>query len=265
MEPRRRELWENPPTPATRDAYLAWNYGENLRQPEHEFQVELDQKKFRAAQHVEQMHTGDNFRPPRVVLISSKIPKCHLLTKIYKDDVIPVLYDFDSNSFTELLDAITRRLDEFKKNCKARSIMVLCQGGPGYIYLLRNYAVTPQKLHKPSYRPVVGFWRAMAGLISKLSPLESAIHIFGFNLVGNEQGKQLVLMLQSLMYPNLVRVEPVTEETDEGRDIVNQYLNYGRYKILSKDANTTKEVDFQKEGIGQVKRFHGPPMLRVAR
>lgn len=30
------------------------------------------------------------------------------------------------------------------------------QSGPGYIYFLRNFVITPQKLHKASYKPVIG-------------------------------------------------------------------------------------------------------------
>ncbi|XP_053380563.1 NMDA receptor synaptonuclear signaling and neuronal migration factor-like [Mercenaria mercenaria] len=228
--------------------------------------MELDRKKWVAAQHVEHLYSGDNFRPPRVVLVSSKIPKYHLLTKVYNEDIIPIIYDFDSSKFTEILDEIAKKLNHYKKNCKAKSIMVLCQGGPGYIYLLKNFAITPQKLYKPSYRAVVGFWRALAGMISKLNPQDAAIHIFGFNLTENEQGKKILPMLQSLMYPNLVKVEVVTEDTETGRAILGYYFKYSRYQVWkSYQKSSFNEIDFIQEETGPVIRHYKGPVLRVAR
>lgn len=42
--------------------------GRDLRHAIEEVQVELDQKKWRVAQKVEHMYSGDNFTPPRIVV-----------------------------------------------------------------------------------------------------------------------------------------------------------------------------------------------------
>ncbi|XP_060574469.1 uncharacterized protein LOC132732121 [Ruditapes philippinarum] len=263
-EQTRRSLWKNPVSNQGKDE--SWNYSHRMRSIVEDVQLEADRKKWVAEQHVEQLYTGDNFNPPRIVLVSSKIPKCYLLTKVYNDNVIPILYDFDSCTFTDILETMSRKLNQYKQNCKAKSVMVLCQGGPGYIYLLKNFAITPQKLYKPSYRSVLGFWRALANMISKLNPEDAAIHLFGFNLTENEQGKKIIPMLQSLMYPNLVKVNLLTEDTEAGRTMIGNYFRYNRLQVWkSYQKSSLNDIDFVKEETGPVKRHYRGPVMRLAR
>ncbi|KAL4219097.1 hypothetical protein ACF0H5_021680 [Mactra antiquata] len=256
-------LWENPMVePSSKDVVH-----DSIDTSPREDQESLDIREWTINKQVEEIYSeGGKFTSPRIILISSKVPKCHLLTQIYKDEVIPILYDFDSFTFTEILDAISKKLNAHRKYCKAKSIMVLCQGGPGYIYLLKHYAITPQKLHKPSYRCVVGFWRALACVISQLNPEEAAIHIFGFNLIENQQGKELLKILQSLMYPNLVKIEVINEETESGKSLLEKYFIYKRYQMWKSYQNSSESnVDISRDTPGPVKRHFRAPMMKVAR
>ncbi|XP_059155787.1 uncharacterized protein LOC131940898 [Physella acuta] len=93
---------------------------------------------------------------PRLVLISSKVPRCQSMARaVIKDGHVTCLvYDFDRWCFQDILDECQHRLENDFNGCKAQSVLLICKGGPGYLYMLRNFVLTPQKIGQPQYQCV---------------------------------------------------------------------------------------------------------------
>ncbi|KAJ8303714.1 hypothetical protein KUTeg_018735 [Tegillarca granosa] len=146
--------------------------------------------------------------------------------------------DFDTWSFIDITDAIQKKLESIKSGCKAKSICLLCQGGPGYLYILRKYVITPQKLRKDSYKSVKEFWKALAGQISKLTPSESKIHILGCRMGETKQGTELAF-----------KSEKIFKHSNRGKSVVSLYFNSRRYNVWRShfDDSDDEVIDFEAE------------------
>ncbi|CAN2389979.1 postsynapse to nucleus signaling pathway, partial [Pristimantis euphronides] len=94
---------------------------------------------------------GEDFIPPKIMLISSKVPKAEYIpTIIRRDDpsIIPILYDHEHATFDDILEEIEKKLNVYRKGCKIWEMLLFCQGGPGYLYILKNKVATFAKVEK---------------------------------------------------------------------------------------------------------------------
>ncbi|TSK72065.1 NMDA receptor synaptonuclear signaling and neuronal migration factor [Bagarius yarrelli] len=99
---------------------------------------------------------GDDFIPPKVMLISSKVPKAEYVPNIIRRDdpsIIPILY-----------------------------------GGPGHLYLLKNKVATFAKVEKEE--DMSQFWKRLSRFMSKVNPEPNQIHIMGCYVLGNPNGEK---------------------------------------------------------------------------
>ncbi|KAJ8300093.1 hypothetical protein KUTeg_021612 [Tegillarca granosa] len=93
------------------------------------YQTEIEKARWLSEQQLEKALVGTFFEPPRLVLVSSKIPKCQYIPKVLLEgeNVLYIVYDFDTWSFIDITDAIQKKLESIKSGCKAKSICLLCQ------------------------------------------------------------------------------------------------------------------------------------------
>ncbi|XP_046570600.1 uncharacterized protein LOC124278861 [Haliotis rubra] len=215
---------------------------------------EIEKMRWNQEQHEERVHTygHDNFMNPRIVLVSSRLPRCHSMKKAIKKDknVTFIVYDFETWSFEDILNAVKSRLDHYHKGCKMHSCLLLCGGGTGFCYLLKNYVMTPQKLQRTDYAPVIEFWSKLGNMISKLRPEEAAINVMGCFLDGDKQGREVLAVIRKAVHPNIVRVDSPSEHMAEGRRALNQYFVYRRF-LLWRSSNDEVVV---KLGQGDLDR-----------
>ncbi|XP_071096272.1 uncharacterized protein [Haliotis cracherodii] len=201
---------------------------------------EIEKMRWNQEQHDERVHTygHDNFMNPRIVLVSSRLPRCHSMKKAIKKDknVIFIVYEFETWSFEDILNAVQSRLDHYHMGCKMHSCLLLCGGGTGFCYLLKNYVMTPQKLQRADYAPVIEFWSKLGHMISKLRPEEAAINVMGCFLEGDKQGREVLAVIRKAVHPNIVRVDSPSEHMAEGRRALNQYFVYRRF-LLWRSSN----------------------------
>ncbi|KAH9498999.1 hypothetical protein Btru_004178 [Bulinus truncatus] len=204
-------------------------------------QLSEAEMKWQTEQQQEQQLMQNKTRP-RLVLISSKIPRCRSMTRAVRKDahVLALVYDFESWSFSDIIGECQLKLDEYMRGCKAQSILIFCNGGPGYMYLLRNYVLTPQKLRRPPYHSAKEFWYSLGQLISKLSPDTTCIHLIGCQLKETKQGERLRQSLQNILEPNKVKVEAIHEDDIEGRVKIGLYFNYRKYLLWRSKSEITQ-------------------------
>ncbi|CAG5130811.1 unnamed protein product [Candidula unifasciata] len=91
-------------------------------------------------------------------MISSNVSWCYSLAGSLRaeENILHVIYDFDKWSFDEILAECHRLLSGHGAGSTARSVLLICKGGPGYLYLLKNFVMTPQKLTNSKYPAMVG-------------------------------------------------------------------------------------------------------------
>ncbi|XP_033643041.1 NMDA receptor synaptonuclear signaling and neuronal migration factor-like [Asterias rubens] len=207
------------------------------------FQDEITELKWYAEQQLEKAICGSEFVGPRIVLVSSKVPKGDLLTKVVKDNVLIFHYDFNKDTFDNLLENIQVNLEAFKPGSKARSICIYCQGGPGFLYIRRGKVVTVAKLKKEREQDQVRFFKEMGKLMSKREPAKSFIHVMGCNMLGNEKGEQLFTHLQGIMKPNIVRFEAPLELSPAGVEMIETYFDFEKYKTWRSNKHLKLDLD----------------------
>ncbi|MEQ2307104.1 hypothetical protein AMECASPLE_014770 [Ameca splendens] len=137
---------------------------------------------------------GDDFVPPKIMLISSKVPKAEYIpTIIRRDDpsIIPILYDHEHATFDDILEEIDKKLTAYRRGSKFWRMLIFCQGGPGHLYLLKNKVATFAKVEKEE--DMSQFWRRLSRFMSKLNPEPNVIHIMGCYVLGNPNGEKLIL------------------------------------------------------------------------
>ncbi|XP_040180445.1 NMDA receptor synaptonuclear signaling and neuronal migration factor isoform X4 [Rana temporaria] len=187
---------------------------------------------------------GEDFIPPKIMLISSKVPKAEYIpTIIRRDDpsIIPILYDHEHATFDDILEEIEKKLNVYRKGCKIRQMLIFCQGGPGYLYLLKNKVATFAKVEKEE--DLIQFWRKLSRLMSKTNPEPNVIHIMGCYVLGNPNGEKLFQNLKNLMSPHRIDFKSPLELSAQGKQLIETYFDFRLYRLW-KTRQHSKLLDY---------------------
>ncbi|XP_041371105.1 uncharacterized protein LOC121384681 isoform X2 [Gigantopelta aegis] len=224
-----------PSLQAHADAAMTSGLAAQAREDISKVATNIEEMNFRSEQYQERLATYDHkgFIQPRIVLVSSKVPRCNSMKRAIRkeNNVQFIVYDFDKWSFNDILDAVSDRLNSYHRGCKAHSVLLLCQGGNGYAYLLKNFVLTPQKVKRVDYKPLREFWFDLGALISKIKPEEALIYIVGCVSDVDKQGRDLLNALRKLIYPLRVQIESPQEGTEQGKVALKQYFHYRRFLL----------------------------------
>ncbi|XP_078811916.1 NMDA receptor synaptonuclear signaling and neuronal migration factor isoform X8 [Oryzias latipes] len=188
---------------------------------------------------------GDDFVPPKIMLISSKVPKAEYIpTIIRRDDpsIIPILYDHEHATFDDILEEIDKKLTAYRKGSKFWRMLIFCQGGPGHLYLLKNKVATFAKVEKEE--DMSQFWRRLSRFMSKLNPEPNKIHIMGCYVLGNPNGEKLFQKLKNLMRPYSVEFESPLELSAQGKEMIEMYFDFRLYRLW-KTRQHSKLLDYE--------------------
>ncbi|XP_033114853.1 NMDA receptor synaptonuclear signaling and neuronal migration factor-like [Anneissia japonica] len=223
---------------------------EQVQQELHGFQDEIVQLKWQADQQVEQ-----NFMigtaPPRVVFISSKIGKSELLADAAHDqpNIMVIPYNFERDTFEELIDNMRSKLNAYKHGCRAQSVCFYCQGGPGFLYIVKGKVLTVVKIKKPSEKDQRKFWVSIGDMMSKVDPETTVIHVMGCHVLGKENGQELFDHISTMMKPNIVQLKSPLELSEEGKATIDLYFDNEKYKEwkLQRYTKTDSLINKYKE------------------
>uniref|UniRef100_A0A3B3UXJ5 NMDA receptor synaptonuclear signaling and neuronal migration factor n=1 Tax=Poecilia latipinna TaxID=48699 RepID=A0A3B3UXJ5_9TELE len=175
---------------------------------------------------------GDDFVPPKIMLISSKVPKAEYIpTIIRRDDpsIIPILYE-----------EIDKKLTAYRRGSKFWRMLIFCQGGPGHLYLLKNKVATFAKVEKEED---MSFWRRLSRFMSKVNPEPNVIHIMGCYVLGNPNGEKLFQKLKNLMRPYSVEFESPLELSAQ-KEMIEMYFDFRLYRLW-KTRQHSKLLDYE--------------------
>uniref|UniRef100_I3J7I9 NMDA receptor synaptonuclear signaling and neuronal migration factor n=1 Tax=Oreochromis niloticus TaxID=8128 RepID=I3J7I9_ORENI len=178
---------------------------------------------------------GDDFIPPKIMLISSKVPKAEYIpTIIRRDDpsIIPILY----------VKEIDKKLTAYRRGSKFWRMLIFCQGGPGHLYLLKNKVATFAKVEKEE--DMSQFWRRLSRFMSKVNPEPNLIHIMGCYVLGNPNGEKLFQKLKNLMRPYSVEFESPLELSAQGKEMIETYFDFRLYRLW-KTRQHSKLLDYE--------------------
>ncbi|KAM8866467.1 NMDA receptor synaptonuclear signaling and neuronal migration factor [Synchiropus picturatus] len=187
---------------------------------------------------------GDDFIPPKIMLISSKVPKAEYLPNIIRRDdpsIIPILYDHEHATFDDILDEVEKKLAAYRKGCKISNMLIFCQGGPGHLYLLKNKVATFAKVEKEE--DMIQFWRRLSRLMSKLNPQPNLIHIMGCYVLGSANGEKLIQTLKRLMRPSSVEFKSPLELSAQGKEMIEMYFDFRLFRLW-KSRQHSKLLDY---------------------
>ncbi|XP_072227902.1 NMDA receptor synaptonuclear signaling and neuronal migration factor [Leuresthes tenuis] len=188
---------------------------------------------------------GDDFIPPKIMLISSKVPKAEYVpTIIRRDDpsIIPILYDHEHATFDDILEEIDKKLTAYRRGSKFWRMLIFCQGGPGHLYLLKNKVATFAKVEKEE--DMSQFWRRLSRFMSKVNPEPNVIHIMGCYVLGNPNGEKLFQKLKNLMRPYSVEFESPLELSAQGKEVIELYFDFRLYRLW-KTRQHSKLLDYE--------------------
>lgn len=188
---------------------------------------------------------GDDFIPPKIMLISSKVPKAEYIpTIIRRDDpsIIPILYDHEHATFDDILEEIDKKLTAYRRGSKFWRMLIFCQGGPGHLYLLKNKVATFAKVEKEE--DMSQFWRRLSRFMSKVNPEPNLIHIMGCYVLGNPNGEKLFQKLKNLMRPYSVEFESPLELSAQGKEMIEAYFDFRLYRLW-KTRQHSKLLDYE--------------------
>ncbi|XP_061656474.1 NMDA receptor synaptonuclear signaling and neuronal migration factor isoform X2 [Syngnathoides biaculeatus] len=188
---------------------------------------------------------GDDFIPPKIMLISSKVPKAEYVpTIIRRDDpsIIPILYDHEHTTFDDILEEIEKKLTAYRRGSKFWRMLIFCQGGPGHLYLLKNKVATFAKVEKEE--DMSQFWRRLSRMMSKVNPEPNLIHIMGCYVLGNPNGEKLFQKLKNLMRPYSVEFESPLELSAQGKEMIEMYFDFRLYRLW-KTRQHSKLLDYE--------------------
>ncbi|XP_073791179.1 NMDA receptor synaptonuclear signaling and neuronal migration factor-like isoform X2 [Danio rerio] len=188
---------------------------------------------------------GDDFIPPKIMLISSKVPKAEYLPNIIKRDdpsIIPILYDHEHATFDDILEEIEKRLTAYRRGSKIWRMLIFCQGGPGHLYLLKNKVATFAKVEKEE--DMSQFWKRLSRFMSKLNPEPNLIHIMGCYVLGNPNGEKLFQKLKNLMRPYSVTFESPLELSAQGKEMIEMYFDFRLFRLW-KTRQHSKLLDYE--------------------
>uniref|UniRef100_A0A672M8G3 NMDA receptor synaptonuclear signaling and neuronal migration factor-like n=1 Tax=Sinocyclocheilus grahami TaxID=75366 RepID=A0A672M8G3_SINGR len=182
---------------------------------------------------------GDDFIPPKIMLISSKVPKAEYVPNIIRrgdPSIIPILYCDYSSVFVLCAEEIEKRLTAYRRGSKIWRMMIFCQGGPGHLYLLKNKVATFAKVEKEE--DMSQFWKRLSRFMSKVNPEPNLIHIMGCYVLGNPNGEKLFQKLKNLMRPYSVKFESPLELSAQGETVCNVLM----LTLLHSKINTHKQT-----------------------
>ncbi|XP_034054035.1 NMDA receptor synaptonuclear signaling and neuronal migration factor isoform X1 [Gymnodraco acuticeps] len=189
---------------------------------------------------------GDDFVPPKIMLISSKVPKAEYVpTIIRRDDpsIIPILYDHEHATFDDILEEIEKKLTAYRRGSKFWRMLIFCQGGPGHLYLLKNKVATFAKVEKEE--DMSQFWRRLSRFMSKVNPEPNLIHIMGCYVLGNPNGEKLFQKLKNLMRPYSVEFGSPLELSAQGKELIELYFDFRLYRLW-KTRQHSKVLDYEE-------------------
>nr|XP_043882601.1 NMDA receptor synaptonuclear signaling and neuronal migration factor isoform X1 [Solea senegalensis] len=187
---------------------------------------------------------GDDFVPPKIMLISSKVPKAEYVPNIIRRNdpsIIPILYDHEHATFDDILGEIEKKLIAYRKGCKIWNMLIFCQGGPGHLYLLKNKVATFAKVEKEE--DMIQFWRRLSRLMSKLNPEPNLIHIMGCYVLGSANGEKLIQTLKRLMRPSSVEFKSPLELSAQGKEMIETYFDFRLFRLW-KSRQHSKLLDY---------------------
>nr|XP_046173783.1 NMDA receptor synaptonuclear signaling and neuronal migration factor-like isoform X3 [Oncorhynchus gorbuscha] len=188
---------------------------------------------------------GDDFIPPKIMLISSKVPKAEYVpTIIRRDDpsIIPILYDHEHATFDDILEEIEKKLTAYRRGSRIWRLLIFCQGGPGHLYLLKNKVATFAKVEKEE--DMSQFWRRLSRFMSKVNPEPNLIHIMGCYVLGNPNGDKLFQKLKNLMRPYSIEFESPLELSAQGKEIIEMYFDFRLFRLW-KTRQHSKLLDYE--------------------
>ncbi|KAM9451731.1 NMDA receptor synaptonuclear signaling and neuronal migration factor [Clarias gariepinus] len=188
---------------------------------------------------------SDDFIPPKVMLISSKVPKAEYVPNIIRrgdPSIIPILYDHEHATFDDILEEIEKRLTSYRKGCKIWHMLIFCQGGPGHLYLLKNKVATFAKVEKEE--DMSQFWKRLSRFMSKINPEPNLIHVMGCYVLGNPNGEKLFQKLKNLMRPYSVTFESPLELSAQGKEMIETYFDFRLYRLW-KTRQHSKLLDYE--------------------
>ncbi|XP_062874000.1 NMDA receptor synaptonuclear signaling and neuronal migration factor [Trichomycterus rosablanca] len=175
---------------------------------------------------------GEDFIPPKIMLISSKVPKAEYVPNIIRRNdpsIIPILYDHEHATFDDILEEIEKKLTTYRKGCKIWNMLIYCQGGPGHLYLLKNKVATFAKVEKEE--DMNQFWKKLARLMSLLNPEPNLIYIMGCYVLGNTNGEKLVQNLKRLMRPYAVEFKSPLELSAQGKEMIEMFFDFRLFRL----------------------------------
>ncbi|XP_048852220.1 NMDA receptor synaptonuclear signaling and neuronal migration factor-like [Brienomyrus brachyistius] len=187
---------------------------------------------------------GDDFIPPKIMLISSKVPKAEYIPNIIRRDdssIIPILYDHERATFDDILEEIDKKLTAYRRGCKIWKMLIFCQGGPGHLYLLKNKVATFAKVVKEE--DMINFWRRLSRMMSKLNPEPNLIHVMGCYVLGNANGEKLFQNLKNLMKPYSVEFKSPLELSAQGKEMIEIYFDFRLFRLW-KARQHSKLLDY---------------------
>uniref|UniRef100_A0A4W5JUB6 NMDA receptor synaptonuclear signaling and neuronal migration factor b n=1 Tax=Hucho hucho TaxID=62062 RepID=A0A4W5JUB6_9TELE len=178
---------------------------------------------------------GEDFIPPKIMLISSKVPKAEYVPNIIRRDdpsVIPILYQKVTCipiSFPPITEEIEKKLTAYRKGCKIWNMLIFCQGGPGHLYLLKNKVATFAKVEKEE--DMIQFWKKLSQFMSKLNPEPNLIHIMGCYVLGSANGEKLIHNLKRLMRPHAIEFKSPLELSAQGKEMIEMYFDFRLFRL----------------------------------
>uniref|UniRef100_A0A8C8HGG7 DUF4347 domain-containing protein n=1 Tax=Oncorhynchus tshawytscha TaxID=74940 RepID=A0A8C8HGG7_ONCTS len=175
---------------------------------------------------------GEDFIPPKIMLISSKVPKAEYVPNIIRRDdpsVIPILYDHEHATFDDIIEEIEKKLMAYRKGCKIWNMLIFCQGGPGHLYLLKNKVATFAKVEKEE--DMIQFWKKLSQFMSKLNPEPNLIHIMGCYVLGSANGEKLIHNLKRLMRPHAIEFKSPLELSAQGKEMIEMYFDFRLFRL----------------------------------
>ncbi|XP_026866434.1 NMDA receptor synaptonuclear signaling and neuronal migration factor isoform X1 [Electrophorus electricus] len=187
---------------------------------------------------------GDDFIPPKIMLISSKVPKAEYVPNIIRRNdpsIIPILYDHEHATFDDILEEIEKKLTAYRKGCKIWNMLIYCQGGPGHLYLLKNKVATFAKVEKEE--DMIQFWKKLGRLMSLLNPQPNLIHIMGCYVLGNANGEKLFQNLKRLMRPYSIEFKSPLELSAQGKEMIELYFDFRLFRLW-KSRQHSKLLDY---------------------
>ncbi|KAL8602152.1 hypothetical protein ACOMHN_007421 [Nucella lapillus] len=210
------------------------------------FRTEVDRVRWEAERVEEIASLPSEFIQPRLVFISSKVARCYSMSKAIRrgdNSILYNVYDFDKCNFADILNTAKAQLEAYRSGCKAKSILFMCQGAQGCLYMFHKIVLTPQKMKKVQYQQIKEFWRSLGDLLTKVEPEDTAVHLLGGQL-DNAQGKALLYEVQKAMLPSLATVGWVVEDTDEGRETVEQYFDFRKFILWRAKHDSSNSLDY---------------------